>query len=264
MREVLLEILLGDEELAGFRRAGLPRNCGNVTRRTERNMSENSHEPTLPVPPTAMDSETIIALNREQTVSERDTFTVTRYITFLNHLRRGTVDVLDVGCNTGRGGAAMKAHMPGIRLVGLDCVAERVNKLDPTVYQRNVVAFSHDVPLPSGSFDAIVAGEFIEHVPPAYVLPSLCEFFRLLRLKGQMLLTTPNPRYIRNRIQGRSVLLDPSHVSQHTASSLRRWLEDVGFSTIRIYGTGRVSELIGPYFPVRCLYGSYLAVARKW
>ena len=89
-----------------------------------------------------MDSETIIALNRQQTVSERDTFTVTRYTTFLSHLRQGTFDVLDVGCNTGRGGAAMKARMPGLRLVGLDCVAERLMKLDPTVYQGSIVRLS--------------------------------------------------------------------------------------------------------------------------
>ena len=132
------------------------------------------------------------------------------------------------------------------------------------VSRQYSAAFSHDVPLPSGSFDAIVAGEFIEHVPPPYVLPSLCEFFRLLRLKGRLILATPNPHYLRNRIQGRSVLLDPSHVSQHTPSSLRRRLEDVGFSTIRTYGTGRVSQFLGPHIPVRCLYGSYLAVARKW
>ena len=211
-----------------------------------------------------INSQTLIALNREQTVSETDTFTARRYITFLGHFRQGTVDVLDVGCNTGRGGAAIKARLPGLRIVGLDCVAERLNKLDPTVYQDRIASFSHDVPLPSGSFDAVIAGEFIEHVSPPHVLPSLCEFFRLLRLNGRLLLTTPNPHYLKNRIQGRSVLQDPSHVSQHTSSSLRRRLEDIGFSTIKIYGNGRVSQFVGPYFPVPCLYGSYLVVARKW
>ena len=158
----------------------------------------------------------------------------------------------------------MKARMPGLRIIGLDCVPERLKKLDPTAYQGSIQSFSHDVPLPSGSFDAIVAGEFIEHVPPPYILPTLWEFFRLLRLNGRLLLTTPNPHYLKNRVLGLSVLLDPSHLSQHTPTSLRRRLEDVGFSTIRIYGNGRVSQFLGPHVPVRCLYGSYLSVARKW
>lgn len=213
---------------------------------------------------TDVNSQTLITLNREQTVSENDSFTARRYVTFLRHFRHGTVDVLDVGCNTGRGGAAMKAQMPGLQLVGLDCVVERLEKIDPTVYRDTVSSFSHQIALPSSSFDAIVAGEFIEHVPPPYVFPSLCEFFRLLRVRGRLLLTTPNPHYLKNRIQGKSVLLEPSHVSQHTSSSLRRRLEEIGFSRIKIYGNGRVSQFLGPYVPVPCLYGSYLVVARKW
>ena len=210
-----------------------------------------------------LDSQTIITVNRQQTCSEEDAFTAARYLSLVNHFRSGTVEVLDVGCNTGRGGAALKARMPGLRITGLDCVPERLTKLDPSVYYGSVRSFSHDVPLPDSSFDAIVAGEFIEHVPPPQILPTLWEFFRLLRLKGRLLLTTPNPHYLKNRALGLSVLLDASHLSQHTPPSLRRRLEDVGFSKIRIYGSGRVSRFLGPHIPLRCLYGSYLLVARK-
>jgi SAM-dependent methyltransferase len=213
---------------------------------------------------TDMDIDMIIAANRHQAVSEEDTFTVARYLSFVRHVPRGTVDVLDVGCNTGRGGAAMKARMPSLLITGLDCVPERLQRLDPSVYHQSIASFSHEIPLPSGAFDAIVAGEFIEHVPPPYVFPSLCEFFRLLRLRGRLLLTTPNPHSLKNRVLGLSVLLDQSHLSQHTPASLRRRLQDVGFSNVKIYGSGRVSRILGPYAPIRCLYGSYLSVARKW
>jgi hypothetical protein len=68
----------------------------------------------------------------------------------------------------------MKAMLPGLRITGLDCVPERIAALDTLVYDTNAI------PLPAEGFDAIVAGEFIEHLPPDQVYPTLCEFFRLL------------------------------------------------------------------------------------
>ncbi len=160
--------------------------------------------------------------------------------------------------------AVMKSRLPEVRVTGLDCVAERLRQVDRNVYQSAIRGFSYDIPLPDGSFDAIVAGEFIEHVPPQYVFPSLCELFRLLRLRGRLLLTTPNPHSLKNCIRGLSVMTDPSHVSQHTPASMERRLEDVGFSRSRVYGSGRVSLIVGPYCPFFSVYGSYLTVASKW
>lgn len=211
----------------------------------------------------AADFEQIVDLNRAQELSETDPFTGRRYQQFARRLRPDTRDVLDVGCNTGRGGAALKVVRPDLEITGLDCVPERIAQLDPVVYRASVCAFTQSVPLPSARFDAIVAGEFIEHVPSDQVFPTLCEFFRLLRLKGVVLMTTPNPAYLKNRLQGSSVL-GGSHVTQHHAGSLRRRLEDVGFSHVRIRGSGRVSTYLGEHFPIRSVYGSYLIEAVKW
>jgi 2-polyprenyl-3-methyl-5-hydroxy-6-metoxy-1,4-benzoquinol methylase len=210
------------------------------------------------------DPQAIVERNQAQWYSEEDTYTPARYARFLSHLGPEAVDVLDVGCNTGRGGGIMKSRLPGLRITGLDCVPDRLGKLDRAVYEQSVCAFSHDIPLATGSFDAIVAGEVIEHIAPPHVFPTLCEFFRLLRLGGRLILTTPNPEYLKNRLQGLSVLLDASHVSQHLPASLRRRLEDIGFSSIKAYGCGRVSNYLGPHFPLLSVYGSYLMVARKW
>jgi SAM-dependent methyltransferase len=205
----------------------------------------------------------IIELNREQTISETDSFTERRYQQFVRHFRRDTRTVLDVGCNTGRGGAAMKAINPSLQIIGLDCVPERIEALNPTNYQRGICAFTQDIALPNDCFDAIVAGEFIEHLPPELVFPTLCEFFRLLRLKGLLLLTTPNPFYLKNRLTGASVL-GQAHISQHRPRNLRCQLEDVGFSRVRIRGSGRVSTALGERFPLLAVYGSYLTEAVKW
>lgn len=205
----------------------------------------------------------IIKLNREQEVSETDTFTERRYKQFVRHFRRDTQTVLDVGCNTGRGGAVMKAINPSLQITGLDCVPERIEALNPAHYQRRICAFTQDITLPNDSFDAVVAGEFIEHVPPDLVFPTLCEFFRLLRPQGLLLLTTPNPHYLKNKLTGASVL-GGAHISQHRPRNLRRRLEDIGFSHIRTKGSGRVSTALGERFPVLAVYGSYLTEAVKW
>jgi SAM-dependent methyltransferase len=211
-----------------------------------------------------MNCSTISDLNQHQAVSERDTFTATRYLGFLPYLSRGARDLLDIGCNTGRGGAALKARAPHLLITGLDCVKERLERLDRDAYINGVYGFSQDLPFDDNSFDAVLAGEIIEHIPPMLVYPSLCDAFRVLRPRGRFLLTTPNPRYLKNRLCGLSVITEPSHLSQHTPASLRRRLEDVGFSKIRMYGSGRVSAILGKRLPFLCVYGSYLTVAEKW
>jgi 2-polyprenyl-3-methyl-5-hydroxy-6-metoxy-1,4-benzoquinol methylase len=205
----------------------------------------------------------IVELNRGQKVSEIDPFTEGRYKQFVRHLSPDAHDVLDVGCNTGRGGVVMKTLRPSLRVTGLDCVPERVQALDPDIYDAKICAFTQSISWPSDSFDAIVAGEFIEHLPPDQVDATLCEFFRLLRLRGLLLLTTPNPRYIRHFLE-RTTVLGGAHISQHYISSLRRRLAAVGFSAITIRGSGRVSSMLGEHIPLRAVYGSYLALGSKW
>ena len=114
------------------------------------------------------------------------------------------------------------------------------------------------------SVDAVVAGEFLEHLPPSQVSTTLCEFFRVLKLHGRLILTTPNPYYLKNRIKSLSVLSDPAHMTQHYPEILRHRLLEIGFSNIKIRGSGRVSNLIGTTFPWLGVYGSYLIVAEKW
>jgi hypothetical protein len=95
------------------------------------------------------------------------------------------------------------------------------------------------------------------------VSPTLCEFFRLLRLRGQVLVTTPHPKFVLRPFGVGSVLLDQAHLSQHTPRSLCRRLEDIGFSRIKVRGSGLVSKVIGEHVPLRALYGSYFVKAIK-
>jgi len=206
----------------------------------------------------------LMAANRAQFSSEVDDFTEERYAQFFRHLPPDAASVLDVGCNTGRGGAVLKRMAPGLHIDGLDCVPERVDAIREQIYDRRICSFTHSIDAETRSYDAIVAGEFLEHVPPEQVYPTLCEFFRLLKLKGRLMMTTPNPRYLKNRFRHLSVLRDPSHVTQLYPERLRNRLMDVGFSRVTILGSGRVSRKLGERFPLLSVYGSYLVVATKW
>ena len=52
----------------------------------------------------------LTSANKGQTVSESDTFTFDRYNQFSRHLPLECVRILDVGCNTGRGGEVLKSQ----------------------------------------------------------------------------------------------------------------------------------------------------------
>lgn len=206
----------------------------------------------------------LLEKNREQIHSETDDFTLERYEQMFSHFPPRAVDVLDVGCNTGRGGGGLKRLKPELNIVGLDCVQERIDSLDPVVYSKGICSFSSDLPLANNLFDVVVAGEFLEHVPPTEVDNTLAELFRVLRLRGRLLLTTPNPNYLKNKLRHLSVLLEKSHLTQHYPDCLRFRLRTVGFSKVRTRGSGRMTRYIGQSFPVLAVYGSFLIQADKW
>jgi ubiquinone/menaquinone biosynthesis C-methylase UbiE len=199
--------------------------------------------------------------NIRQPEAEHDVFTVERYRQFARHSPKKARTVLDVGCSTGRGGAEFVRMRPATELWGIDVVQERLDVL-PEFYARKLRGLSTDIPLESQTVDLIIAGEFLEHLLPSDVDPTLCEFQRVLRVGGRLLLTTPNPRYIRLAMTGRSVY-GPGHLTQHYPRLLRTRLMMHGFKHVKIRGSGRVSRYLGERFPVLSVFGSYLICADK-
>lgn len=200
--------------------------------------------------------------NIQQEVSEQDPFTQERYEQFFKFFPKECSTVLDVGCNTGRGGLHLKRLNPTLKLFGLECVQERLDAL-PDCYAHKVHGLSMHIPMDDRVMDAVVAGEFLEHLYPWDVDKTLCEFQRVLRIGGRLLLTTPNPNYIKNKVTGASVY-GVSHLTQHFPRILKSRLLGHGFSSVRILGSGKVSRYLGWYFPILPLYGSYLVVATKY
>lgn len=201
-------------------------------------------------------------LNLTQPESETDPFTEDRYRQFYRFFPRGTHTVLDIGCNTGRGGSVLKSLDSNLRISGLDAVQERLDKLSPKAYNSGIHGLSTNIPAEDGVFDAVVAGEFIEHIYQKDVDQTLTEIFRVLKIGGRLLLTTPNPYDLKRKWRGHSIL-GGAHVSQHFPDTLKIKLKMMGYDGIKIYGSGKVSRYLGSRFPILSLYGSYLAIADK-
>lgn len=201
-------------------------------------------------------------LNLLQPESENDPFTEDRYRQFYRFFPKSVSKVLDVGCNTGRGGRVLKSMDAHLMIYGLDAVKDRLDRLPVSVYQERVHGLSTSIPVEDGSFDVVVAGEFIEHLYHRDVDKTLEEIFRILKIDGRLLLTTPNPYDWKRRFRGRSVL-GGAHVSQHFPDALKWKLKMMGFANVRVYGSGKVSRYLGSRFPLLSVYGSYLATADK-
>jgi predicted SAM-dependent methyltransferase len=141
-------------------------------------------------------------------------------------------------------------------------VQDRLDQL-PDCYFKRTCGFTQNLPYEDRVFDVIVAGEFLEHLYPSHVDPTLCEFQRVLKVGGRLLMTTPNPHYLRLKCQ-RSTVYQDSHLTQHFPRVLKHRLMMHGFNKVRIRGSGKVTRYLGYHFPTLCVYGSYLIIADKY
>jgi ubiquinone/menaquinone biosynthesis C-methylase UbiE len=200
--------------------------------------------------------------NSQAGSAEVDVFTPERYQQFFKFLPSSTQTVLDVGCANGRGGETLAKLDSSLELYGFDCVQKRLDAL-PKCYSKGIHGLSTNIPVDDKFFDVVVSGEFIQCLYPSDIDATLCEFQRILKVGGRLLMTTPNPHCFRNMIDGISLYSHESQFSKHFPDMLRLRLLMHGFSRVKIYGSGKMSKYFGWYFPVLKVYGSYLILADK-
>ena len=153
--------------------------------------------------------------------------------------------VLDVGC--GEGVFAAELARAGVQVVGIDAAEEplrRARARHPELDLR-LVDGEGDWPLPDAGFDAVWAGEVIEHV--ADTAAWLSEVRRVLRSGGALLLSTPavgRLTLLRMALSRRAfeVRFDPrgEHLRHYAPGTLRGLLEDFGFHDVRVRSAGGV------------------------
>ncbi len=97
-----------------------------------------------------------------------------------------------------------------------------------------VVADAADLPWDDASFDAVYAGEIIEHVPDTGA--ALAEWRRVLAPGGTLILSTPNRDRLLARANRSEIPVHPEHVREMNLPELRGALSSHGFEVLRTTG----------------------------
>jgi len=132
--------------------------------------------------------------------------------------------VLDMGC---RDGILTRHFIDQNEVTGLD-----IDKLALEACKKNLnietvwADFSLQIPLPTSSFDVVIAGEVIEHLP--YPEITVSEVSRILKPDGLFIGSVPNSYHLKNRLRvlkGRLIDYDQTHLRAYNVMLLRQYLE---------------------------------------
>jgi SAM-dependent methyltransferase len=148
--------------------------------------------------------------------------------------------VLDLGC---RSGALTRHFLEGNSVVGLDVDATALEKAAALGIEPVQANVEEPLPFDDASFDAVVAGELLEHLqfPDALVE----EISRVLGPGGVLVGSVPNAFRLQNRLRflrGRAPEDDPTHLRMFSPAALRALLG--GFESVKLsYVGGRYARL---------------------
>lgn len=136
-------------------------------------------------------------------------------------------------------------HLANSEVVGLDLNTGEL----PANYSRTEIGNVMDLPSPfkRGSFDAIQAGEIIEHLERPVDFLRGC--FETVKPGGMIVLSTPNPNSPFERLLtiplSRRVFYTAEHVSLYPQRWLIRMMETAGFTSVKLYSGGMQTFVFG-------------------
>ncbi|MBD3369678.1 methyltransferase domain-containing protein [Candidatus Fermentibacteria bacterium] len=184
----------------------------------------------------------------------KEEYRLRRMATFV----RGKPRVLDIGWTE-----LPNTYLDNEEVVGLD----RVEGDMPSNYSECVTGDATDLPEPFGreSFDALVAGEIIEHMERPVDFLRGCR--AALSPGGVLVLSTPNPNSLIERALTvflcRKRFYTATHVMLYPQRWLIRMLERAGFAEVELHSGGFPLPPFGTIpFPRPWCYQT-IAVARK-
>jgi 2-polyprenyl-3-methyl-5-hydroxy-6-metoxy-1,4-benzoquinol methylase len=132
--------------------------------------------------------------------------------------------VLDMGC---RDGILTRHFIQQNEVTGLDIDKQALEACRKNLnIETKWADFSLQIPIPSSSFDVVVAGEVIEHLP--YPEITISEIARILKPEGLFIGSVPNSYHIKNRLRvlkGRLIDYDQTHLRAYNVMLLRQYLE---------------------------------------
>jgi SAM-dependent methyltransferase len=164
--------------------------------------------------------------------------------------------VLDLGC---RAGALTRHFLDGNDVVGLDVDRASLAKAAALGIETVEANVEERLPFEDGSFDALVAGELLEHLrfPDALV----AEARRVLKPGGVFVGSVPNAFRVQSRLRflrGRQPEDDPTHLHLYSPREIGGLLSE--FSDVRIEFLGGRYRRLHPRLLARDL--AFSAVRR--
>jgi SAM-dependent methyltransferase len=142
--------------------------------------------------------------------------------------------ILDLGCRTG---ALTRHFLDGNQVVGVDVDRVALAAAAQLGIDTVLADIEQPLPFPDEDFDAVVAGELLEHVRfPDNVV---AEAVRVLRPGGVLVGSVPNIYRLRARLSflaGRPPDKDPTHLHMFSPSALRKLLSGLDDVDIGFYG----------------------------
>lgn len=151
--------------------------------------------------------------------------------------------VLDIGC--GDGFLTNKLAHISQKAVGIDLSSSGLKFAKSKITSNNVMLVlgsAESLPFKDDFFDVVTLFEVIEHVPVNRVNNVAEELFRVLKKGGKVILTTPNPRNLWNRI------------SKKPKVSAKHFKEYTGEELLHIFKKFKTLEFTGIYLPLPPLF----------
>ena len=132
--------------------------------------------------------------------------------------------VLDMGC---RDGILTRHFIEQNEVTGMDIDQLALEACKKNLNIETIWAdFSLQIPLPTSSFNVVIAGEVIEHLP--YPEITISEVSRILKPGGLFVGSVPNSYHLKNRLRvlkGRLIDYDQTHLRAYNVMLLRQYLE---------------------------------------
>jgi len=147
--------------------------------------------------------------------------------------------VVDIGC--GMGTFAIECARRGARALGVDPApaalpaARRVAEAEGVRGAWFARADGVRLPLADGSMDLALAADVTEHLDEATLASLLAEAARVLRPGGRLVLYTPSPTHVFERLRDSRLLKpDPSHIGLRRAEDLVAAVRRAGLDVERV------------------------------
>jgi SAM-dependent methyltransferase len=187
-----------------------------------------------------------------------DPWTVGFHLARLRQARRVLRDVRGRVCDVGCGHSLVHAAGPWpFKLSACDRDEAPVAALRAHGVDAHV-APAEDPPFARGTFDAVYAGEIVEHLVDPH--SALRRWVGLLRPGGRLIVTTPNRRHLLARVRGYELVENPEHLFEWDVAQLCRAVRGTGASVSAVEG---LLVPIPVYVPRRGWRDLGLGIARR-